>query len=72
MGVRRRNRRFLRGRISFADFDEMLTRDQLRFNAESAMKRYVYAEKSGHSVPFEQPELIGKEVLWVLEFAMGK
>lgn len=62
---------FEKGLVGFAAMDEELTRDQLRLSAEEAKKRYVYAEKSGHLIPFQEPELIAKEVLWVLGVVMG-
>jgi pimeloyl-ACP methyl ester carboxylesterase len=43
--------------------DARLTHDQMRLSGQS---RYILAKRSGHSVQLSQPDLVAKEVMWVL------
>lgn len=46
--------------------DEIWGRNQRRQLDLSRKSRMVYAEKSGHSVNQQQPDLVAEEVKWIL------
>lgn len=46
--------------------DEILGRNQRRQLDLSRKSRMVYAEKSGHSLNQQQPDLVAEEVKWIL------
>lgn len=58
---------FERGLVGFEALDEEFARDQLRLGDGDGKTRSIYAERSGHLVKVEEPDVVGKEIDWVLD-----